>query len=215
MGKKLRNLSILLTALILTTVICGCSGSTKNLQLDRYLATGEAQLIPVPFGDETVYEYNTGNASIRTNVFGYQGLIIAPIQIKNLTNEDLAAKDYSINLYDGKDRLAVKMLSKADLIQIEAKLSNPASVNILNPTIQGAVSAVDSLLKFPGNSSISSNLNNAIEKYFEFRPVYAGATRTGFLAFFHDFRLEYPLTLELTIKNKKYSFFFNPEKPTP
>jgi len=45
-------------------------------------------------------------------------------------------------------------------------------------------------------------LDDAIDNYFSFRAIYAREKREGILCFMVDFKLEYPITLMIKIKDK-------------
>jgi hypothetical protein len=138
--------------------------------------------------------------------------MVLPLYIKNKTNDTVQPEDYSIALFDGRDLMPIRMLTLNDLKAIRNKNANPQGFNLLNPSVQGAVSAVDSLIKLPGNTSVNSSFDYIQNNYFSFRPLYANETRYGALVFFHDFKLELPVTLIITIKGERNVFFFNPIK---
>lgn len=209
--KKIRLFSLLGIVTVFMVLSFGCAGrSTSFVDMDRYYVYDPQGLKQTTKHGETYFVKESQDYSITFTVFGYKNFLALPIEIKNKTTSDFEPEDYSIALYDGMDLLPAKMITRDELSIIEKKLLDVKGFNITSPSIQGAVSTVDSLINMPANSSLGGDIQSIMNNYFEFRPVYAKSSRKGFIAFFHDFKLEYPLTLKITIDGQDKYFYLAP-----
>ena len=210
--------AVIAAAISLTAslALTGCDrGLPKTIDIDRYYVFQPKGLKQVVrHGEQYFISENKDHEAVFA-IFGYKELLALGLEIRNKTGKDIEPEQYSLKLYDGRDLLPIKLITKEDLYQIEKKLMDPKGFSLSSPSIQGAVSAVDSLISLPSSSYLGSNLQNIIENYFEFRPVYANSSRKGFLAFYHGFKLEYPLALELNIKGESKMYYFAPVPKTP
>ena len=194
----------------------GCAGrSTSFIDMDRYYVYDPQGLKQISKHGETYFTKESQDYEITFAVFGYKDFLALPIEIRNKTAADMEPQDYSIALYDGKDLLPAKMITRNELSIIEKKLLAVKGFSLASPSIQGAVSTVDSLINMPANSSLGGDIQSIMKNYFEFRPIYAKSTRRGFLAFYHDFKLEYPLTLKITISGQDKYFYLAPQISKP
>lgn len=191
----------------------GCGGnSPQSISLTRYHIISPTNLTPFLRFNEQYYVDAAQDFDLSFAMFGYKDFIAVNLDIKNKTYSDLEPKDYSFALFDGKDHLPIKLIERDDLNAIEKKLIDPKGFNLTSPSVQGVFSSIDSIMKMPENSSLGQNIQNIINKYFAFRPVYARSTRSGWLAFFHDFQLEYPLLLKVTVKGAEYKYYLEVAK---
>ncbi|MFA4858553.1 MAG: hypothetical protein WC901_07215 [Candidatus Margulisiibacteriota bacterium] len=142
----------------------------------------------------SVYEYNL-----------VLGLIVA---IKNNTTKDLTPTDYTIGLADGRDLKPIKMLSREDLIIVRDKVAGVSNRALQDRLIDTAYNNAMKVANMPTKDQLLALLNMSIEKYFSFRPIYAGKTRQGLLCFVSDFTLEYPLTLKMRVKKQSFTVEF-------
>jgi hypothetical protein len=196
---------------ILVILGFGCAGqSTSFVDMDRYYVYAPQGLEQITKHGETYFVKKSQDYEITFTVFGYKDFLALPIEIRNKTGLDIEPQDYGIALYDGMDQLPIKMITHDELNGIEKKLLDVKGFNLASPSIQGAVSTVDSLINMPANSSLGGDIRSIIQNYFEFRPIYAKSARKGFIAFYHDFKLEYPLTLKITISGQDKYFYLAP-----
>ena len=198
--------------LAFTVLTSGCVMESKYVGLDYYYVYSPPNIKPFTKNDTPYFTDENKYYTITFSLVGHEGVMIVPLEIKNKTGTDIGAQEYRGALYDGRDRLPLKLIGREDLETIVNQLLNPKGFSLSNPSIQGAFSSIDSLIKLPANSSLGNDVRNIANNYFVFRPVYAGSTRSGYLAFFHAFKLEYPLTLEIIINGKAYRYYFAPQK---
>jgi len=59
---------------------------------------------------------------------------------------------------------------------------------------------------------IRQALDQVVDNYFSFRPIYANDSRDGFLCFYTDFKLDYPLILRVKLKEDVVEFKFYPRE---
>jgi len=55
-------------------------------------------------------------------------------------------------------------------------------------------------------------LDKVVDNYFSFRPIYANDSREGFLCFYADFPLDYPMILRVKLKGDIIEFKFRPRE---
>ena len=199
---------IIFSLLLLTIAIIfsGCGNNVQSISLTRYHVTSPTNLNPVIRFNEQYYVDATQDYNITFAMFGYKEFIAVDMSIKNKLFFDLSPKDYSIALFDGRDHLPIKLIDRDELALVEKKLIDPKGFNLTSPSVQGVFSSVNSIISMPENSSLGQNIQNIINNYFAFRPIYARSARNGWLAFFHDFKLEYPLILIVKIKGTEYKY---------
>lgn len=200
--------------LLLMTFILGCA-QTNQLPIVRYELQLPEQAKKVSKWDEDFYVYDRPEYRLSLAVFEHGGLIVIPIEIDSKSKERIEPDQYFIQLYDGRDKLPIKVITRQDLEAIKNKSSGGPGLNLLSPSLQGALGAFNSIVNYPETSALAQELDKAISLYFAFRPIYPYETRKGFLAFYHDFELEYPLTLYVKIKGEEAAFFFVPMASTP
>ncbi|MFA6430816.1 MAG: hypothetical protein WCV91_00310 [Candidatus Margulisiibacteriota bacterium] len=150
--------------------------------------------------DATIYEYNN--------------IISLLISVKNKTGEDLEPEHYSISLADGRDHKPIKMLSRDDMLAIRAKYAGVSKGAIQDQVIEATMSNALKVANMPTKEKVIDLMTLGISKYFSFRKIYSKETREGVICFIADFKLEYPLTLSLKIKNRTLPFIFIPDKVT-
>ena len=214
--KRIIALVAVAAGMMAALTLTGCDrGLPKTIDIDRYYVFQPKGLKQIAKHGEQYFVIESKDHDASFAVFGYKELLALGLEIKNKTGKDIEPEQYSLKLYDGRDLLPIKLITKDDLYQIEKKLIDPKGFSLSSPSIQGAVSAVDSLISLPSSSYLGASLQNIIENYFEFRPVYANSSRKGFLAFYHGFKLEYPLALELSIKGQSKMYYFAPVPKTP
>lgn len=201
--------AVLLIAVILAA---GCIPKVSpQADLDRYYVFSPKNLKTFAKNNNKYYVYDTPEYKLTFALLGYQEFLIVQLTINNKTDQDFEPSAYSLALYDGRDSLPIKMITRDSLTAIQKKIfDSNGGFNLASPSIQGAMGTVDSLLSLPANSALGNDLKTVISKYFAFRPVYAKSTRSGFIGFFHDFKLEYPITFSMAINGKNHHFFFAP-----
>jgi hypothetical protein len=198
---KLRYFGLLL----FFPLLAGCSGSGKLPDITRYDLYKPTETKKITKLQEEFYVLTLA-------FFEHRGLIVVPLDIQNKTGQEITAEEYSFELTDGRDHLPLKLITRSELEVIRQKMSGSKNgFDLMNPSVQGAFNALDSLVSFPANSILSGQLENAIKSYFSLRPIYAHETRKGFLAFYHDFELEYPLLLSVKLKDELIELYFKPQ----
>ena len=209
--KHFQYLFAALLAVFLAASNLGCSNrSTAFVDMDRYFVYEPTTLKETEKHGEKYYVFASKDYDLTFTIFGYKDFLALPLDIKNKTGQDIEPEDYCIALYDGKDLMPIKLITRKEMSLVEKKLTNSPGFSLTSPSLQGAVSAVDSIVNMPANSSLGNNIQSILDNYFEFRPIYAKSIRKGFLAFYHDFKLEYPLTLKITINGEDTYYYFAP-----
>ena len=195
----------------LTLFLLGCAQVPLDLQrfdpiVDRpqktiFLKDNEPYLA---FEDRTV--------KVSAALFEYNTVIVIPLEITNRTGQDIVAADYTIALADGRDRKPVRLISRDDLVKIKEKYSGGggSSSALQDQVIETTITSLMNAVNLPTKDRLIRIIDQGIDQYFEFRPVYARETRTGVLCFVPDFKLEYPLTLDLKVKGELIDLQFNP-----
>jgi hypothetical protein len=188
----------------------GCDHSSSFVNMDRYYIYQPANLKQTFKHGEQYFVQEVKDVDLTFTLFGYKDFLAIPLVIRNKTGSDIKPEDYGISLYDGRDLKPITMITKDELCIAEKKMLYVKDFNLLNPSVQGAVSAIDSLIDMPANASLGDDIDGIINNYFEFRPIYAKSAREGYLVFFHDFNLEYPVTLRITLNGEDKYFYFMP-----
>ncbi|MFH2034045.1 MAG: hypothetical protein ABIJ26_05005, partial [Candidatus Margulisiibacteriota bacterium] len=163
-------------------------------------------------GNEPFVTYEDKNYLITTAMFQYQTFIVISLSIKNKTQNTIGADQYSVDLYDGRDFLPIMKILREDIVAFRGKVEAPTSLGVPDPAIEAALSTVVSLVKPKSQSELVKGLNRIIDSYYAFRPIYPGETRDGFISYLVAFKLEYPVTMVVKIKDKKIAIPFNPEQ---
>jgi hypothetical protein len=102
------------------------------------------------------------------------------------------------------------MLTRDDLVAVRNRLSGVSNRAFQDQLIDLTITNVMKVANVPTKDQMIALLNQAIENYFEFRPIYARETRQGFICFLPHFNLEYPLTLTLKVKKREINVRFMP-----
>jgi len=198
--------------LVLFIFLCGCDG--QELKFKTFEPTSLSPDMKVFQKDNLTYvEYQSKKYKVTVSLFEYQNFFIAPVEIDNLTNSDIATREYSIGLFDGRDYLPIKMLPIENLRSIQAGLNggSPAfSYDSPEKALQTAVASILEKVQPSSKKAAAEGLERLIGEYYAFRPVYANETRKGLLAFLLDFPLEYPLSVIVKLKGERIDFHFMP-----
>jgi hypothetical protein len=153
--------------------------------------------------------YHGKDFSISASIFEYNLVLGVLLEIKNNSSKNLSAKDYAVTLADGRDHKIIKMLSRDDLVAIRSKVAGTSDRALQDQLIETAFNNAMKVANVPTKDQMVALLNEGIQSYFAFRPIYAHETRRGLLAFVPHFTLEYPLTLTVKIKGETLAFEFN------
>lgn len=145
--------------------------------------------------DETFVSAEADDLTIKTALFEYNSAIALTIALTNKTIENIQPSDYSIQLFDGRDMKPLKLLTRDDLAKIRARYTGGIPGAIQDQVIEATMTNVMNAVNMPTKDKLIKLIDYAIDNYFEFRPIYRGETREGFLCFLHNFKFEYPLTL--------------------
>jgi hypothetical protein len=160
--------------------------------------------------NETYLAFEDKTAKVSTAIYEYNTVIVIPLEITNKTGQDIANAEYTITLADGRDRKTVKLISRDDLVKIKGKYSGGGSSALQDQVIETTITSLMNAVNLPTKDRLIKIIDQGIDQYFEFRPIYARETRSGVLCFIPDFKLEYPLTLSLKIKGEPIDLQFFP-----
>ena len=194
-------------------VLVGCSSAPY--EINRFEPQDDAAPTRVVMKDGEKYlAFEGKNIDISAALFEYNNIIVLPLTMVNKTNKTIPAEDYSLGLYDGRDYKPIKLVTRDDLSKFRAGMSGKgtAVIPLENQAVQVAFSAIAGVIQPSEKDAIVKGLDVAINDYFEFRPIWAGEARKGILCFLVDFKLEYPLILEITMEGKPIRLRFLPEK---
>jgi len=198
--------------MVLPALLWGCA--TIPLQFTRFdLIPDRKETRTVRIGEENYAEFDTPNYKINAVVYEYSSVVVAELIILNRTKGDVGSDQYSVELTDGRDYKPVRLLTRDELIAIKSRYSGggkPGSMQ--DQLIESTMNTVMNTLNVPTKDRLISYINQGIDNYFAFRPVYAGESRQGVLCFLPDFKLEYPLTIRVKLKEEKAEFRFLPQK---
>jgi hypothetical protein len=162
---------------------------------------------------EVFAEYTAADFRLTAALFEYNNVLALSLEIRNLTGEDLSAGDYSISMTDGRDRKPIIMLSRQDLISTKAKVAGTGgSGPIQDQLIQATVDTLMNTINQPTKEKLIRIIDQGIDNYFSFRPVYANERRGGVLCFVPDFKLEFPLAVTVKINQEPYVIKFLPRQ---
>lgn len=200
----------LLLLLLFIPLLYGCGGTP--IKVTRYdpIVLSEYLTVFTQNGEKLV-RYQDINYKVETALFEYNNIMLMPIEITNNTKTIIMPDDYSLSLYDGRDFMPIKMLTRQEIMKVKAQYeSGKSGGSLQEQAIQGTLSLMMHALQPSDRSLIMKGLDKAIDDYFEFRPIYPLETRKGILCFFVDFKLEYPLSLNVNIKDEDISIEFLP-----
>jgi len=196
--------------------MCGCAAQVPK-EVNAYKPSNlQPGVIEIKKSQVTYAKWETDRYKVLSALFEYKGIYVADVEMTNKTNVNVQPGEYSIALTDGNDRLHFKMIS-AETIQIirggikEDKDGKLELKEAEQRVLDAAVSIFQSM-KPSDAELLKKGLDMVIDQYFAFRPLWAGQTRKGLIAFEPDFRLEYPLRLSLAIKGDKTEIIFVPSK---
>ncbi|MFH0887048.1 MAG: hypothetical protein V1843_02650 [bacterium] len=205
----------LILLLPIAGLILGCNAAP--LEFNRFDPVIYPPYMKTVIQDNEKYvSYEDTKYKVNTVVLEYQGILLTNIVIDNKTARDIDAKDYSIQLCDGRDYKPLKMVSRKDIAAIKATYTGNASGgNIQDQAIAAASAALLEIFQPSSKSQIIQGLDKAIDNYFSFRPIYAHESRSGIISFVADFKLEYPLTFIIKLENEKIELAFKPVVVNP
>lgn len=193
---------IYLTFFLLTIFIFGCA--QMPLEIIKYLPQNAgSKLEPSFIQDLNLYNvYEDNNFDVDANVYEYNNIIALLIAVKNKRAEMLSPEDYSIGLADGRDLKPVRMLSRQELLNIKLKYTSNDRGAITDQAIEATMGNVMKIANFPTKEKMAELIDLGANNYFSFRPIYQGEIRQGILCFMPDFKLEYPLTVQVKLPGK-------------
>jgi len=185
----------ILILLLAVALISGCATQVP-IEITRFnpQITGKNQSI-FQYMDETYVSAEADDLTIETALFEYNSIVVLPISLTNKTIDNLEPDNYSIELFDGRDRKPAKLLKRDDLVKIRAKYTGGSPGAIQDQVIEATMTNVMNVVNVPTKDKLIKMMDYVIGNYFEFRPVYKGETRKGLLCFLRNFKFEYPLTL--------------------
>lgn len=206
----------LLSAFLFIIFMCGCAGQVPqevNVYKPANLQDG---VIEIKKPQVTYAQWETDRYKVLSALFEYKGIYVADVEITNKTSVNVQPGEYSIALTDGNDRLHFMMISAETIQKIRDGIKGETGGKLdLKEAEQRVLDAAVSIFQSMQPSDVEllqKGLNRVIDQYFAFRPIWAGDTRKGLIAFKPDFRLEYPIRLSLAIKGDKTEIIFVPSK---
>ena len=201
----------LFLTLVVMLLFCGC---TAPIRINRFDPVADGPNLKTFTRDnETYSSFEDNNYRVTAALFEYNSVMVLPLEIFNKTGSDIEPQEYSVSLHDGRDLKQIKMLKRQDLMAVRGKLGGKSfGKDLEGMAIDATVNILMDAANVNTQKTMIKGLDQAIHDYFSFRPVYALETRQGLLCFLVDFKLEYPLTLMLRIRNEHIQLRFLPQK---
>jgi hypothetical protein len=197
--------------LVVMLLFCGCAAPVKINRFDP--VADRPDLKTFIRDNETYLSFEDKHYRVTAALFEYNSVVVLPLEITNKTGADIEPQEYSVSLHDGRDLKLIKMLKRGDLIAVRGKIEGKSyGKGLEGMAIDATVNALMDAANVNTQKTMIKGLDHAINDYFSFRPVYAHETRQGLLCFLVDFRLEYPLTLILKIRQERIPLRFLPQK---
>jgi len=196
--------------------ICGCTAQVPP-EVNVYKPVNlPAGVIEMQKPHATYAQWENNRFKVLAALFEYNGIYVADVEITNKTNGNVQPNEYSVALTDGNDRLNFRVIS-AETIQvirdgIRGEKGGQLGLNDAEQRVLDAAVSIFQSMKPSDADLLKKSLNMVIDQYFAFRPLWAGQTRKGLIAFQPEFRLEYPLRLSLAIKGDRTEIIFMPSK---
>ncbi len=202
---KLQKLFLLLCGSLLLISGCFQNPIQDPIQITKYCPKENPILASSFLSNWDMYEiYRDQDVVINSSIYNVNGGVILFIAIFNNTREDISTTNYSITLTDGKDKKPIRMLERSDLIALKSKYLTGSSGSLQDQLIQNTVDTAMKTVNLSTKDKIIEVINQGINNYFSFRPIYAGKTRQGIICLIPDFNLEFPLNLTIKINNKTF-----------
>lgn len=196
--------------------ICGCAAQVTpevNVYKPANLQPGVTEVRKTHV---TYAQWETDRYKVLSALYEYKGIYVAEVEMTNKTNINVQPGEYSVALSDGNDRLPFTMISAETIQRIRDGVKGEKDGNLgLQEAEQRVLDAAVSIFQSmkPSDAELlKKSLGMVIDQYFAFRPLWAGQTRKGLIAFQPGFRLEFPLRLSLAIKGDKMEIVFVPSK---
>lgn len=189
-------------------VLCGCAAP---LEINRFQpAAGQPDLRVITKANEDHLRYADPDYVVTAALFEARNVFVLSLDITNQTDARINAQYYSVGLYDGRDLEPLKQFSREDIINFKLAYESGQPIKTGEPAVDAALTTVVKVFQPSSRSEALKSLKKAIEDYFPFRPLYPKERREGILCYHADFRLEYPLSLVIKIKEKNIIFKWMP-----
>lgn len=203
---------IILLCLVCAPFLCGCAEVPLEIsRFDPVVDRPEVKLVLINNEPQAVFEDD--KYKITAGLYEYNTIFALILAIRNETDKDLPADDYSIRLADGRDLKTIRMLTRQDLMATKSKYSSGGgSGGFQDQLLQATMDTLMNTLNVSTKQRLIKIIDQGIEQYFAFRPIYANDKRDGVLCFLPDFKLEYPITLIIKIRDEKVEMRFTPPK---
>lgn len=199
-------------------LLLGCQAklpiATSEMDLfTRFEQTpGQSQLKPLRYQNETYWHLEDLRHNVRVGIFGYQNsLVILMLSIENKGQDVIQPEEYAIKLYDGRDLKPIKILTRQDIQVIKARMAGQAGKGIQDQVIESGLQVFSNITKLPTGNLLLKAAQEALDNYFSFRPIYPGEKREGILCFLADYKLEYPISLQINVRDDWYDMQFLPK----
>jgi hypothetical protein len=206
-----RRISLILLLPLL--ILCGCAAP---VEVHRFKpAAGQPNIAVITQANEDHLRYTDPDYPVTAVLFEAKNVYILSLAIANRTPVRVNAKDYSVGLYDGRDLKPLTQFTRNDILSFKLSYQSGKPVKTGEPAVDAALGTIMQVFDPSSRSEIIKSLDKAIDDYFSFRPLFPGETREGILCYHADFRLEYPLTLMVKIREKPIVFKWLPLKKAP
>ena len=199
--------------ILLLPLLCGCAQAP--LDVNRFDLISSLPNVTTASKEGGAYAvYDGPGSKVTAALFEYQNVYVVHLAIENKTSTDVQTKEYSVGLYDGRDYMPLKALTRKDLLDFKAQYSKPsgAVASFGAPDVVAALTNVVNTVVPSSRAAILESIDHAVDSYYVFRPIYSHETREGIICYLLDFKPEYPITLRVALKGQNIDFKFMPEK---
>lgn len=160
----------------LLPLIFGCA--QVPLDINYFVpAPGQPGIKTVVYNGGDYSDLQSANYTVDASPYEYNTIIALLLVVENKSGVDVQPADYTISLTDGRDLKPLKMLTRDDLIAIKAKYSGGGSGGssgaIQDQLINNSMNMIMNTVNVPTKDKLINIINQGIDNYFAFRPVYA------------------------------------------
>ena len=196
---------------LLAVLLIGCAQVPVDFTRFTLLADrNNARTVLI--NEENFAEWESPAFKIDAIVYQYKQVVVAELIIINHADKDIEPTDYKITLTDGRDYKPLRLLTRDELTAIKNRVAGGTTGSMQDQVIEGTMNTILATMNVPTKDKLLEIIQQGIDNYFAFRPIYAKERRQGVLCYLPDFTLEYPLTVSLKFKQEGVDFRFMPIK---